>query len=246
MKYFWAWLLGIPAGCLLMIPIRIPWLPPLEANAATVIAACCSTVLAVGGAFFLWWHQVQNKRRSLESALVPIFDPLYTSLRQLLDLSQTDSAGRLLETIRRAYGPEFDTTPTDEEAVVYQINGFPRALDAAMTEARTALAPLTGIQDLVLSVSPALLPEVLAMQRLAHGAVDQLPGVLLDWQTSSGLAQLVPSLSTTHQALLQWAVGRAAVTLNRLDGGKRDEAGFHAMQAGRLAAMNAWAATAVH
>jgi len=164
----------------------------------------------------------------------------------VLDLSQTDTARALLETIRRAYGVLPDCGVGVDEVVEYQVTGFPRALDAATTEARTTRAPLTGIQDLVLSVSPALLPELLGMQRLVHGAVAQLPGVLAEWKKSPDMMEPVPHLSPMDQALLQWAIGRAAVTLNRLDGGKRDEAGFHARQAGRLAAMKAWAATAVH
>ena len=229
-------------GCLLMLLLQLPWLSPFNPNTATVVAALSSTVLAVVGAFALWGYQVRSKQRDLDQVVVPVFEPLYASLCQVRDLSSFEGAKHLLTSVRRTASEPSAIQPSDQEVRDYQGEAFPRAIDAATVEAASVLGHWSSLQDILLGISPKSLPKLLALHRIASGAVNQLPHL----ETRSKpqyLEQIGPQVSPADAALLSWAIGRMANILNELDYGHRDESGYHAIEPGRAAALRLWGAT---
>jgi hypothetical protein len=242
MKHYLSLVAGIAIGCLLMLVLKLPWLTPFEQNTASVVAALCSTVLAVIGAFGLWMWQVHTKRQSLDKVLLPVFDPLYAALCQVRDLAKRDTAVELFSAIRLARGDEI-LAPEVTVIVNFQNEAFPRAVESAMAEARTVLAHWDNVQDIVLAASPKSLIDLLALHRIAGGALAQLPNILRD-SPPKFMEQMGPQMSDVDWELLDWAAGRVANVLNRLDDGKRDETGYRKIEGPRRAIIEKWGASA--
>jgi hypothetical protein len=245
MKYALAVMCGMAGGCLIMLLLQLPWLTPFNPNTATVVAALSSTVLAVIGAFMLWGYQNQTRQRDLDKVVVPIFEPLYAALSQVRDLGKADTAKALLIAVRNTTSDQSPTTePTALEVANYQNEAFPRAVDAATVEAKSVLAHWNSLQDLLLGITPKSVPKLLALHRVASGAVEQLPALVKNTKPIY-LEQIGPQIKESDYALLSWAIGRMANVLNELDAGHRNETGYHAIEAGRLAALKTWATTSV-
>jgi hypothetical protein len=230
-------LIGAATGFLAGLALRLPLFHPLDPNAAAVAAALSSTVLAVAGAFWLWRHQNQRKQDAIREIMVPIFEPLYVALCQARDMGSLEGAEKLYVTVQSAMGSQMK--PSREDVVSYQDRGFPRAVQGALSEARTVLSHISGIQDLALSTDPKWLPHVLAMHRIASAAVDELPDMLASSKPQY-LSQMGPQVRPEDFARLNWAIGRIAIALNLFDGGSRDAAAYHELEKGRSAAIRLW------
>ncbi|KAF1717924.1 hypothetical protein CSC74_03185 [Pseudoxanthomonas yeongjuensis] len=225
---------GISAGCLLAVVLGMPLFRPLDANTAAVVAALFSTVLAVVGAYALWLHQTKKKQQDLATVVVPIFDPLYIALRQVHQLGNIDRAAEL-------FG-EIDLSRLGEvrdkfELIDYRVRTFSPAIDAAVLEAETVLAHWSSIQDLVLSANPEHLPHLLALHRVAKAAVVLLPPVK-ETVKPIYVEDVWREPSESDMRKLAWGIGSIAKALNAMDHGSRDESGYDALQAGRLAVLS--------
>lgn len=219
-----------------MLLVKLPWLPPFDSNTASVVAALSSTVLAVVGAFGLWAYQVRARQRDMGQVVAPLFEGLYTSLKQIRAVSQEDSARDLLQAIKGAVPDAAVGELRPVQIAEYQSKVFPRSVESALVEANLVLAHWGNLQDALLSISPKLLPTLLNLHRIASGAVDQLPK-LQERARPKYLEQIAPQVPLEDLRLLDWAIGRLANLLNELDGGSRDDSAFHAMEPGRAAAI---------
>lgn len=231
---------GVALGCLLTTGLRIPWLAPLDSNAASVLAALCSTVLAVLGAFGLWAYQVHKKRLALEAALVPLIDPFYANLCQLRDMSEPESAARLMAVMAGAFGRDAGEAVTPAAVLDFQKNAFVTQAQTLVADAKSLMAPLANVQDLVVSLSPERLPDLMAVQRIASGVEAHGPRMVHEWTHSPYLEIVQPALSAQSLTLLKWAAGMLAHILNSLDSGSRPDEDYHRLEPGRAAAMKLW------
>ncbi|MGN6237886.1 hypothetical protein [Dyella sp.] len=222
MKQLLWFISGTATGCLLMLVLKLPLLQPFDQNTATVVAALCSTVLAVAGAYGLWWHQSEVRRKSLEGVIAPIFAPLYTALRQVRAVCEQPSAEDLLAKIRAASPGAGETAPlTPAKVHEYRTRVFAEAVEATVLEARSVLAHWNSLQEMVLGVSPRILPTILNLHRLASGTAERLPK-LAERAQPQFVEQVGPQVRPSDLQLLDWATGYLAKLLNELDDGNRE------------------------
>lgn len=240
MKMGLLFIAGVALGCLFATGLRIPWLAPLDSNAASVLTALCSTVLAVLGAFGLWAYQVRKNRMALEAALAPVIDPFYASLCQLRDISEPESAAKLLAVTAVAFNRVQDEVASPSAVLDYQEKAFATQAQTLLTDARILMTPLASVQDLAVSLSPKRLPDLLAVQRIASGVEVHVPRMLEEWAHRACTSDVQPMLSPQSLALVKWAAGALAHILNSLDGGARPEEHFHQLEPDRAAAMKLW------
>lgn len=225
---------GISVGCLLAVALGMPVFYPVDANTAAVMAALFSTVLAVVGAYALWLHQTKKKQQDLASVVVPIFEPLYIALRQVHHLGDSKRALGFWERMSKSRADGGKDIP---DLIEFRVRTFAPAIDAAVLEAETVLAHWSSIQDLVVSANPEHLPHLLSLHRVAKAVVALLPPVK-DTVKPIYLAEVWTEPSDADMAKLAWGIGSIAKALNAMDHGSRDESGYDALQAGRLAALS--------
>lgn len=236
-------LVGIATGALVTLTLPLPWTKAIDPNVAAVISALASTTLTVVGAYWLWSRQVRSKRHDLQRLIVPIFDPLYSALCQVRDLSERDRALDLLQIMAKAMD---SVRPIDsEQAISFQEEAFPGAVEAAVEEARTATVHWQSIQDVLIYLPAGAVPDLLESHRIAVAATTRLPKLYQE-SLPQYLEQRGPQVSPKNAALLAWAIGRLARTLNNIDGGRRDDSGLDAMDKGRAAAIRSWGSTYGH
>lgn len=240
MKQLLWFISGTATGCLVMLLLKLPVLRPFDQNTATVMAALSSTVLAVAGAYGLWRHQSESRRKSLEGIIAPIFAPLYTALREVRAVCEQPSAEVLLAKIRAANPGTAETAPlTPAEVHEYRTRVFAEAVEGAVLEARSVLAHWDSLQEMVLGVSPRILPTILDLHRLASGTADRLPK-LAERSQPQFLEQVGPQVQPSDVQLLDWATGYLALLLNGLDNGNREVTeAFRDIEPGRAAALRA-------
>ncbi len=198
------------------------------------------TPLAVLGAFGLWAYQVRKKRLALEAASVPVIDPFYASLCQLRDISEPESAAKLLEVMANAFNRVKDEVISPSAVLEFQEKAFATQAHTVLTDARILMAPLSSVQDLAVSLSPNRLPDLLAVQRIASGVEVHVPRMLEEWAHRPYIGDVQPMLSQQSLALLKWPTGMLAHILNSLDKGNRSDEHYHQLEPGRAAAMKMW------
>lgn len=223
-------IIGAAGGFLLALVLHLPWLRPLDSNVTNVAAAISSSVLAVAGAYFLWRHQLSQRQDTLTPIAVSMFQPLYLAVRQIALLGEFDSAKKMLAVATNTPLPEIP----DAGVWKYQLERMPKAIDAALLDARVARGHWNGFQEILLGVKPAQLPSLMELHRLTEAAMDRLPP-LRDQAKQIYLEYHAPRLDELDWKLFRWGVGRMAKMLNELDGGHRDTSDHDAIAGTREA-----------
>jgi len=226
-------------GCLTATALRLPWFLPLDGNAAEVLAATASALLAVAGAFALWRFQARQRQRDLALILAPMFQPIHTALCAVRTSGVPDEARRALREMRASSGQ--DPKVTDQDVAHYQAEYFPDAVAAAVSNAEAVVDLWKSVQDLIAGLDATSLREVISLYVLVRGAPAQLR-LMEERATPKYLAQIAPVLSARDRAVLDYAIGSAAKTLNRLDKGSRDESVDPLVDGARTALLNLWTA----
>lgn len=223
-------LVGCAIGCLITLLFRLPWLRPMDTNAAAVLAAMSSTVLAVLGAYWLWRHQVTRRDRDIKAIAVPIFNNFYMALLQVRAFVDLKSSTELHAVIRQAIGVDAEE-PTLKELLDYRAEQFESSLAAATREAIIATQQWDGMQDALLSIRPPALGHLVELYRHTRHAIEELPALALRAKPKF-LNQIPPVVKQNDRLQLDAVISELAKNLNLLDGGSRKVDGGEAVEAG--------------